>query len=293
MIETAKYPEKLHICVIIQDEMPKWRDYVCIRSSQVELHFFESSWAEGPTKARAEAFKHYNGEKYFFQSDSHMRFVPQWDLKLKLELEGCLAEKPVLTTFPPNFVIATGERYEAEFNELKLHHFYQKIPITVGAAISMKMYKPTAKPLMTPFIAAGVLFSRGTICEDIPCDPYYYFHGEEFSIAMRLWTKGYTSFSPRFCFCYHAYRQYQQHEHHTIQSASPHDSFLNSRSIERCLVLVGLKSSRDALPTSIIHLNKYGLGNVRTINSWESTFGINLREQTAEPRAYYNPDERR
>jgi len=58
-------------------------------------------------------------------------------------------------------------------------------------------------------------------------------------------------------------------------------------------VLVGLKSSRDALPTSIIHLNKYGLGNVRTINSWESTFGINLREQTAEPRAYYNPDERR
>lgn len=288
MIAMAKDPDKLHICVIVQDEMVRWRDYIQVRSEQVEMHFFEKSWAEGPTKARAEAMKYYNGEKYFYQSDSHMRFDLHWDHKLKIELESCLAEKPVLTTFPPNFVIKTGEKSEPCFNHMMLHHFFDKIPVHIALSTSMRYYKPTPKPLMTPFVAAGVLFTRGSFFEDIPVDPYYYFHGEEFSITMRLWTHGYTNFSPRFCFCYHAYRQMQQHDHLTIQQESKKNYFMNSRSIERCQVLVGLKSSRDALPTSIIHLSKYGLGKVRTIDSWEKIFGIDLKNQTASKEAYYN-----
>ena len=43
-------------------------------------------------------------------------------------------------------------------------------------------------------MAAGCIFSRGSFIEEIPYDPNYYFYGEELSMLLRAFTRGYSFF---------------------------------------------------------------------------------------------------
>ena len=185
-----------------------------------------------------------------------------------------------MTTLPPYFVIATEERDAPSFNYLRFLKFYEHIPLHIGTSVPMTSYVPTSEPARTPFLAGGVLFGHGKICEELKYDPYFYFHGEEFSSNMRLWTMGYDNFSPRFCFCYHAYRSRQIHQTDTIAVNDPErDMFLHRRSIERYQVLLGIKQAHQVLTSSIVELEKYGLGDIRTVASWEQNFGMDLKNQ--------------
>ena len=43
-------------------------------------------------------------------------------------------------------------------------------------------------------MAAGCVFAKGSFVKEIPYDPNYYFYGEELSMALRAFTKGYSFF---------------------------------------------------------------------------------------------------
>ena len=46
--------------------------------------------------------KFYRGEQYYLQIDSHSEFVTSWDEKLIKMVEDAPAEKPVISTYPPD-----------------------------------------------------------------------------------------------------------------------------------------------------------------------------------------------
>ena len=46
--------------------------------------------------------KFYRGEQYYLQIDSHSEFVSAWDDKLIKMVEDAPAEKPVISTYPPD-----------------------------------------------------------------------------------------------------------------------------------------------------------------------------------------------
>jgi hypothetical protein len=48
------------------------------------------------------AAKFYRGEQYYLQIDSHCEFVSSWDEKLIKMVEDAPAEKPVISTYPPD-----------------------------------------------------------------------------------------------------------------------------------------------------------------------------------------------
>jgi hypothetical protein len=48
------------------------------------------------------AAKFYRGEQYYLQIDSHCEFVTSWDEKLIKMVEDAPAEKPVISTYPPD-----------------------------------------------------------------------------------------------------------------------------------------------------------------------------------------------
>jgi hypothetical protein len=48
------------------------------------------------------AAKFYRGEQYYLQIDSHSEFVSSWDEKLIKMIEDAPAEKPVISTYPPD-----------------------------------------------------------------------------------------------------------------------------------------------------------------------------------------------
>ncbi len=98
---------------------------------------------------------------------------------------------------------------------------------------------------------------------------------------MRLWTHGYDNFAPRFHFVWHAYRAYQV-EHVTLQKrlSQEKDKLLNERSLARAQILSGVKARSQTPENFLLQLDRYGLGDIRTVEDWEGRFGINLRNQT-------------
>lgn len=282
MIGHASNPDRIRIIAVIQtNDASKFRDL----NRAVEAYIYPQSWAEGCGKARAAALRHYNGEDYFFQTDSHMRFTPRWDELLINELEGCPSERPILTTLPPGFVIKTEQLLSQDYHELKVINFYRHLPVVAGCAVPQ--FDPAQPIKQIPCIAGGVLFSRGKLCEELSYDPYMFFHGEELSTNLRLWSMGYDNFSPRFCFCFHAYRANNEDMHPNIDRfiTKEHSMYLHERSLARVHVLTGIIQAKDVpVQEWLIELDKYSLGSVRTVKQWEERFGVSLKDQTFSPR---------
>lgn len=46
---------------------------------RIRLHILPKAWTTGVGRPRNLALKGYTGEEYFFMTDSHMRFRPDWD----------------------------------------------------------------------------------------------------------------------------------------------------------------------------------------------------------------------
>ena len=67
---------------------------------RLDVHASESL---GACWARHQVQSLWQGEDYYFQVDSHMRFVPGWDERLIEMLELCPSSKAVLSTYPLAF----------------------------------------------------------------------------------------------------------------------------------------------------------------------------------------------
>lgn len=77
------------------------RSRACI-NNQVRLFNVNESESLGPYMARYLGAKFYRGEEYYLQIDSHSEFVSNWDQKLIKMVEDAPAEKPVISTYPPD-----------------------------------------------------------------------------------------------------------------------------------------------------------------------------------------------
>lgn len=276
LIVTAARPDALRIVVLVQDDPAAWGAYEALKPyPQVEVHYRDLMWAEGPAKARAELSHIYHNETWFMQLDSHMRFEMHWDQRLVAEYAACGTDTAILTTLPPNFMLDTDARQERQVVELRYHRSYQGIPLHIGYAWPEADYPRPERPAACGFVAAGVLFGPGRMFADCPIDPYTYYHSEEFNLAIRLWTHGYTLFCPRFCFCYHAYRDQQGHQAPRIE-ATARDGFLHERGLQRLQVLLGMKSRHQVMPAALVDIEAYGLGQRRTVTDWEKQFNLFL-----------------
>ena len=72
------------------------------------MHLFNVNESEslGPYMARYLGSKFYRGEEYYLQIDSHSEFVQDWDAKLIKMVDDAPAEKPVISTYPPDSTYA-------------------------------------------------------------------------------------------------------------------------------------------------------------------------------------------
>lgn len=281
MLRMAADPDQITIGIILQEDeefLHLFDDLHKIKN--VKMKMYPSSWAQGCGKARAEAQRLYDGQDYFYQSDSHMRFVPGWEKLLIDELKG-LPPKSILSTLPPGFMPLTEVLDSPSYNEMVFKHFFRNLPIHTAKSYPLTRVPSTPKP--TPFLAGGVLFAPGHIC-DMEFDPYFYFHGEEFTMNLRLWTRGYTNYSPRFHFCWHSYRLPNSKHSVFIHELDPAlDRFLHERSMSRYHMIAGLKNSSDLPADHLIEIERYGLGSERSVKSWEETYGMWLATESINP----------
>lgn len=248
-------------------------------SDQVRYLRVDPEYGRGACWARNLAQSMWNGERYFFQVDSHTLFNERWDdvfLNYMQELEK-YHEKPLITAYPHGFVAVDNN-----INNLKKSNYSGTLALVADQAGSFvnSMYVSiqarvlaSGPPIHGFLISANCLFGHGAMCEEVPYDPYLYFSGEEHSLALRLWTSGYNIFHVANIPINHHYgRDYRT----TVWS----DEFIEKNRPQKWYLYD--KSSKNRLADVVTNKLKgaYGLGNKRTLNEYIQWCGIDYLNKT-------------
>ena len=229
----------------------------------------------GVCHARHNIQKLFNGEEFYFQLDSHHRFVKGWDKKLKatlISLKKSGSKKPILSSYLPSYdPDKAGEERLDDVWRTYIDRFMPEGPIFIFPE-SIEGWK-NQKPEKARFISGHFIFSYGSFCEEVPYDPKLYFHGEETSLAVRAYTWGYDIF--------HLHRPWVWH-HYTRDGKARHwDDVplwekLNNQSFTRYKKLLGMDGLRRA------HIPKYGLGKIRSLSEYERYSGIRFKDRKVQ-----------
>lgn len=251
---------------------------------QIRYLRVDPEYARGACWARNSAQTMWNGEDYFMQIDSHTLFDADWDetlINAHLDLKEH-HDKPVITAYPHSFVAQ-----DDNINNLKKYKYNGLLTLVVDAPGTFKkdMYVSTharvlgrKNPAHGFLLSANCLFADGSICEEVPYDPYLYFSGEEHSLALRLWTHGYNIFHVPTIPVYHHYgRSYRT----TVWS----DAFIETNRAQKWYNYDKNSKSRlgDVVTGKLSGV--YGLGNVRSLEQYIEWSGIDYLNKTFSTKA--------
>ncbi|KAL0023769.1 hypothetical protein WJX77_003977 [Trebouxia sp. C0004] len=215
LFKQADAPELVHVGVVWQVDAVEDAAFVRVaghnkRHRQVREVRIPWQEATGPCKARHLAQHLWDGEEFHLQIDSHMRFVPGWDSKLKHMLQQAeqMASfgKAVISSYPPPY---EGEGAAASLpptldpTMMVAEGFDQDGMLRlVGKSVPAG---PTPGVVPAQFWAAGFSFSRAQLIMEVPYDPDlpFLFFGEEMSMLARMWTNGWDVMAPTQAVCFH------------------------------------------------------------------------------------------
>lgn len=287
-IASARHPELLHFGVVDQ-ALPGMeaagRPGGGARLSEVRI---DALHARGPCWARAIAMSLYDGEEWFLQLDSHMDFDAGWDEALVAQALALGAPRRglAISSYPAAFAFVDGLPVAREASTGVLAHvlkpgttFAPEHPVLAFEAQAVA----SSTPLPAFHLGAGCLFAPGRIVQEFPYDPWFYFHGEEQALALRLYTHGWDLF--------HMPALPIRHLYNDPASGAPprplhwdpaHEALreipwwaLEQRSRYRLASLVAGEA-----------MGVYGLGAQRSVADYAEFSGIDYAARTLAPRAF-------
>jgi glycosyltransferase involved in cell wall biosynthesis len=251
--------------------------------NQIKYVYINNIDTLGVSWARNIAFSLWDGEDFLLQIDSHMLFEKEWDTTLLSQYSDLkkISQKPIITTYPYNFSFDennTPTFVKPSGKTVLVLRPHPDTPLEENNAIIRfrAEHKYTDSPVLGCHIAAGFIFTCSDFIEEIPYDPFLYFHGEEQSLALRAYTRGWDIYHPNVIPLYHHYKKigddYLTHHWHKSVEAkrSLSSSHLKSRAIKKInRLLYG-----DGMKNSV-----YGLGNTRTLEEYIAFSGIDYKNK--------------
>jgi hypothetical protein len=287
-VEAARHPDRLHFGVVDQvlpGTEPASLPGGSARVTEVRIDALQ---ARGPCWARAIAMSLYDGEDWFLQLDSHMDFEAGWDQRL-IE-QACALGAPqrgiVVSSYPAAFAFVDGRPVTRGPAEGVLAQvlkpgvaFEEDHPVLAFEAHPVT----STAPLPAFHLGAGCLFAPGYFAQTFPYDPWFYFHGEEQALALRLYTHGWDLFHMPGLPLRHLYndadsgapaRPMHWDAAHEAQRAEPWWA-LEQRSRDRLAALVA------GVPLGI-----YGLGSQRSVADYAAFSGIDYQARKLARRAF-------
>lgn len=268
-LEKARFPERLAFGIVdqsftsIESDLPsgRWRTAYLL----IDPHH-----SRGASWARALAMTLYSGEDYFLQIDSHTCFDRNWDMSLIDTIETITKshgnEKVIVSTRPFAFEIRPdGTIKKSRFTPCTLK-LVPKSSIESSADPVVLFACENSKEMrdLPGFqVSAAFLFTRGSFVEEIPYDPFMYFHGEEQNISVRAYTHGWDIWHPNRVPLYHLYKKRDSNE------APLHwDNEFDEKRNEKWFVLRNRAKLRLARLLGGSLCEVYGVGNKRTIRDF-------------------------
>lgn len=242
--------------------------------------------ARGPCWARALAMALYQGEDWYLQIDSHTWFEPGWDERLIHWARRCGESNPrtLLTCYPNPFVMRNGHP-AAELVTNKVLAMVVRGELGVAADNPVLMFEgvgvETDEPVPGVHLAGGCLFGPGNTVDELPYDPHLYFHGEEQSLSLRAYTRGWDIVHIPGMPLYHLY---------TLPGSSPRPMHWSPEHDERRAVRSAtLEAAARKRLVSLLweggDLGVYGLGTVRSLADYAAFSGIDFAARRIEDRA--------
>lgn len=280
----AKNPECLRFGVVDQHVENNRAQIAALPfASQIRYVHVSPQDTLGVSWARSVAFSLYDGEDFLLQIDSHTLFEQDWDETLLTQYWELLpqSKKHILSTYPHPFEMVDGQpEYKADVGKSVLVlRPHPDTPLSRDNAVlrfRAYHYMSTDHPVMGCHVAGGFLFAAGSFVNEVPYDPFLYFHGEEQSLAVRAFTRGWNIYHPVHIPLRHLYKvsgtAYQNHHWHG--QVAKQRAFSHTHLTER---------ARKRLTDLLIHnkpLGAYGLGTERTMEQYTEMSGIDYRRAT-------------
>ncbi|MBI3440692.1 MAG: hypothetical protein HY052_02625 [Proteobacteria bacterium] len=279
----AEHPERVRVGICEQCFPDQDQNCLVETTDHIRVISVLPSESLGVCWARAKTQTLFQDEDYVLMIDSHMRFVQGWDSALIAELARCTSPKSFLSAYPASY--KPPDHLEQNPRPVVL----RAKPFTAAGDIRFEgetLADPLPeKPLRGAFLAAGFIFAPGRFVREVPYDPHLYFDHEEVTIAARAYTHGWDVFSPPGAFVYHYYYEPHKGETRALHWSDHRDwgKFQLASRARYNYLLAGIVPKEH--PASLLEIDKYGLGTVRTIEEFEKFTGVDFKEKIVSERA--------
>lgn len=238
-------------------------------------------YSRGPCWARSIVHSFYDNEDFVLQIDSHTIFDKGWDEKLISTLLKCKRsnKKSVLSGYPPAFEIINGvfvKKPLLKYAPIFLVNEGAKLEENNPVLIFRSHCIETKEPILTYHIAGGFIFTFGNFFQEIPYDPFLYFHGEEQNIAIRAWTRGWDIYACPGIPIYHLYHNSKNlvrplHWDKEADEKRPVRWFKLQEKAKIRLIKLLYKNDLEGV---------FGLGKERTMEDYAKLSGVNYKYRT-------------
>lgn len=273
----AKYKSDINFGIVEQAPLIKRINLRSNKARYVGIDPFES---RGACWARSICMSLYQGEEFFLQIDSHMLFDQDWDEKLINTLQACPSPKPIISSYPNAFEIIDGKPVRKPAAHRAICHIVKGDFPEDSLVLSFEG-RPVDSDLVPGFtVGAGCIFTHGQFIQEVPYDPWLYFHGEEQALAARAYTFGWDIFHTPLPI-YHLYDTDPDNCYRPKHWSEQDDKLRKQRWWE----LDKAAKERISKLFSGQSLGIYGLGPVRTLKQYEDFSGIDYTNRVIHERA--------
>lgn len=269
LFQKAYNMNRVFLGICLQDDKNNIDNFKYKNHPLVRIINIEYKEAKGCCYARRLIQKKlYQGEKYFLQIDSHMRFRKDWDQILIEQLKECPEPKSIISTYPNNYNITDYKEEYLENNKLQTIGILSYDP---KGYLNVKGVKVVDKLSPQLWIAAGFIFTYGNWISEVPYDERLYFKGEEDSLTIRSYTFGWNIYCPSLAVIYHCYQDNRIGSSVKYRPLHWEDKVIINHNYE----------ALNQLYNSINH-KEIILGSYRSIQEFEKYYGLNFKKRTVE-----------
>ena len=199
-LQSAQYPNRIVIGLVLQVDSAQDVDIVASIpiTANIRVMQLHAKDAAGPCYARALCQHLMQGEDYYLQIDSHMRFRHNWDTYLIHTLPT--GNRAMMTAYPVGYQLPNAVPNETRGTLL--------VPWKMDGNLLRqrgRLMQYSTTPTRCYLYAAGFNFSKAHSVQEVPYDGTlrHLFFGEELSMAARLYCAGWDLYAPPESVVYH------------------------------------------------------------------------------------------
>lgn len=272
--DNAYHKQSLFFSVVSQAEESEHPDLSFIPENQ--LRYTKVHWEEtkGACWAREIASRDIQ-QYYFLQIDSHSRFRKHWDLTLVQGYKKCQTHwgnKIIMSNYPDSFEIDWDTNPPSDrLNEWK--DFY-RLKADWDEANRMvvarwEVCEPVEFGHEVFFVSANNLFCESSFIREVPYDSELYFTGEEPSLALRFYTRGYKIINPPVKYMYTNYSRANAKRNLHWEDKKDDWWKLNQLSYRRLAKIM----------TGDLSLGVYGIGSIELFKEYQEKSNVYLEDK--------------